>query len=223
GASDFTGAPAVAATEPVGQLRARWRAPSGAALDVQGARTVLDATPLLLRNRVVRAEGAAQRERLVALGVRARASARVGTPSSGGDRNRRTALGAALARAAGPLGDLSAGVQTIAFDHPTTRGYFAAERVLLADVGTYLERESARGVTVVLDAGVGAQRVRRFGEGTSPWEGTGRLWGQLALPVGVGRALLVEVDAYDGGAGRVGPGAGRWRWFSAAVGARWAI
>src|SRR5439155_15975299 len=64
---------AAATLTPTGQLRARWRDPMGGpAVDLRARRSVIDASPLLVTNRVVRTEVGAMVEWPVARGLKLR-------------------------------------------------------------------------------------------------------------------------------------------------------
>ncbi|GLC23958.1 tetratricopeptide repeat protein [Roseisolibacter agri] len=209
---------------PVGSARVQWRAPAGGPqLDVRAGRALLDATPLLARNGVVRSDAAVQGEVPVVRGLRARAMGRVSGFTARGERATRTTLGGALVHLVEGWGELSLGGQRLGFDHASTLGFFAPQRADVTEVGAYVERESARGVALALDLGAGAQRVTPFGEATGRWTAAARAWAQLLVPVGPGRALRAELDAYDGGVAREGTPGSRWRSAAGTLGMRWAL
>jgi hypothetical protein len=218
----------VDATLPVGSARLRWRAASGGpALDARATHALLDATPLLARTRVTRDEGALQAETpLGVAGLRARAQGRLAHFASAAAPDSsafRTVVVAALVRPVRGWGELQLGGQRIAFDRRTRLGFFAPRRAAVAEVAAFVERESAGGVAVTLDAGAGAQRVEEFGMPPGRWASAARLWAQVLMPVGAGRFLRAELDAYDGGVAQEGAPTGRWRSTAATLGMRWAI
>jgi tetratricopeptide (TPR) repeat protein len=213
---------AVSSAEPIGSIRARWRAPAGGPLaEVRAGRALLDATPLLARNRVTRDEVAAQLEVPLASFARVRALGRAAQLHATGEDNQRTLLGGALVRPIAGWGEIALGGQRMAFDKPTTRGYFAVEHAELAELSAYIERESDAGVTLALDLGAGAQRVTPFSAATRKWEPALRAWTQLDVPIGLARSLRAELDLYDGGVAQDASAASatsHWRWASLSLG-----
>jgi hypothetical protein len=210
------------ATIPTGQVRVRWRGPAqGPAIDLRVGRSLLDATPLLVRNRVTRDEAAVQLELPLANVVRLRGTGRAAQIDADGESNERSLVGGALVRPINGWGEIALGGQRIAFTRPTTRGYFAPEHAELAELSSYLERESESGVTLALDLGAGAQRVAPFGEAVRDWQPALRAWSQLEVPVGVARSIRAELDLYDGGVGQdavAASSAAHWRWASLSLG-----
>lgn len=210
---------AVSFSTPTVSARARWRAPGdGHALDVRASRALLDATPLLARNRVTRNEAAVQGETPLVLGLRARGQGRVGRYDAAGESNTRTVIAGAMIRPVAGWGEVAAVMQRIGYRNATTRGYFAPRAANVAEAAVYLERESARGVVLSVDAGVGAQRVAEFGAAMGGWTSAVRGWTRLDVPIGVAHSLRAELDAYDGGVAREAASAGRWRWTSLSLG-----
>jgi tetratricopeptide (TPR) repeat protein len=214
----------VAQTVPIGSVRARWRgAADGPVAELRVARTLLDATPLLVRNRVTRDEIAAQFEVPLASVARVRAIGRAARLEASGEENQRTLLGGALVRPVAGWGEIGLGGQRVAFTKPTTRGYFAVQHAELAELSSYIERESDAGVTLALDLGAGAQRITPFGQATRAWEPALRVWSQLDVPVGPARAVRAELDVYDGGVAQDASAASssaHWRWGSLSLGMR---
>lgn len=209
--------------------RLRWRAPDGATIvDVRAGRAPLEATPALLANRVVRADAGITLERAVAGPVRVRALAQGAryderlhaAADTSAATNARTTLGG------GPVVDVADGVQLgvsvlrSRWRHATTAGYFAPATADLAEVGMYLERElGAAGATLAVDAGAGAQRLQPFGDVMGAWRPAGRLWAQLAVPLG--RATLTsEVDVYRSQLGGEAATTASWSSASGAVALR---
>lgn len=213
----------VTTTTPTANLRLRWRSVAGGpAFDVRASRVLLDATPELLANRVVRTEVSAATDVPLVAGFRARASARGGQLTTSAERaNTRTLLGASLVRPLPRWGDLAVNVQRVKVARATTQGYFAPRSADIAELGTYVERESEGGVLLAIDAGVGVQRMQAFTDAAvSSWQPAARLWSHLDVPLG--RALLLrgEVDLYDGGVAREAAATTHWRWLSASLGVR---
>jgi hypothetical protein len=229
GASRVTGADLgtatpIAETVPIGSVRVRWRAPAGGPLaEVRAGRSLLDATPLLARNRVTRDEIAAHLEVPLATIARIRASGRTARLQASGEDNQRTLIGGAMVRPLTGWGEIAVGGQRMSFTKPTTRGYFAVEHAELAEMSAYIERESDAGVTLALDLGAGGQRVTPFGQAARKWEPALRAWSQLDVPFGVARSVRAELDVYDGGVAQDASAASAtayWRWASLSLGMR---
>jgi hypothetical protein len=220
----------IGATRPAGEAtghgRMRWRAADGATIvDLRAGHAPLAATPALLANRVVRTDVGATVERALAGRLRLRTTAQgasyaertgVAAPSNG-----RTSLGG------GPVVDLPGGMQMSLvgtrsrWRRPTSAGYFAPRHADLAEVGMYLERESAgpRPITVAVDAGAGVQRLEPFGAPAGAWGPAGRLWAQLAIPVGPVQ-LTPELDLFRSQLGGEAATSGRWSASSLSLGVR---
>ncbi len=210
-------------TTPTGFVRLRWRGVAGGpSLDVRAARTVLDATPELLANRVVRTEGGVAVDLPLVAGFRGRAQGRAAAINTREEpENTRTTFGGALVRPVGNWGDIALNAQRIRVARATTQGYFAPRSADIAEVSTYVERESERGVVLAIDAGVGMQRMQAFdAAATSTWQPAARLWSHLDVPLARTFLLRTEVDLYDGGVARDAATAAHWRWISASLGVR---
>ena len=67
----------------------------------------------------------------------------------------------------------------------------------MVEAGTYAELESANGVRLSLDAGVGAQQVTDWGVPVGPWGPAYRTWTELALPLAAGSELRLALESYD--------------------------
>ena len=214
-------APRVNDVVPTGELRVEWRHPDVATLAFRAGRTVVVASPLLVQNQVVRDEIGGRADITLAGPLRLRALGRTTRISAVDDRNGRTLVGAG-AVLAGARGELSATVQRLRYDHPTTSGYFAPQAANIAEVGTYVERESDSGLRVALDLGVGAQQVTDWGAAPGSWSPAYRAWSELALPVATGRELRLELEAYDSRIGEIA-GTGHWRYLSVSLGLHWVL
>ncbi len=181
---------------PTGQLQARWRVPGGGPiLDFRARRDLLDATPLLAANRVLRTELGASVELPVARVFKLRAIGRSVALSDSAEVNHRTTLAGMVALPVMPSVELSAQFHTIRFAHPTTAGYFAPRLVQIAQAGSYLEFETADGILMVFDIGAGVQRVAEQGAAIGPWGRALRLYSLIVVPLAVGRDLRLEIDS----------------------------
>jgi tetratricopeptide (TPR) repeat protein len=192
----------------VGSMRAVLRQPGGrSSVDVRATRMLLDATPVLAINRVVRNEVAGRADIGVLSRVKLRAGARAGSYNSAGDNNTRISLLGGLAVAATSAVEVSGVFQRLTFDHATTSGYFTPQVAQLAEAGTYAEFESESGTVFALDAGAGAQRLQEFGGSMGKWEPSYRLFASLDVPMRPGSAVHFELDSYDSRLGSDAPSA----------------
>ncbi len=215
-----------ATTIPTGQLRARWRVPgAGPIVDLRGRRDVLDATPLLAANRVLRTELGATVELPIARVFRLRGISRTMALSDSAEVNHRTTLVGMLAVPVTPSVEVSAQFHTIRFAHPTTAGYFAPRLVQVAQAGSYLEFETAQGLLMVFDIGAGVQRVAEQGAAIGPWGRALRLYSLIVVPLAVGRDLRLEFDGEQSAFANelATAGGAQWRYASAALSLRWAL
>jgi hypothetical protein len=159
-------------------------------------------TPLLVANRVTRTEAAATLEHALAGPLRVRALARVATltDATASPANVRTVVGGGPVFAGGEGWQLGLLASRLATRRPTAAGYAAPRTVDGLELGAYMERETLGSLPVrlVLDAGLGPQRVVEHGAppDSAQWAPAGRVWGELAVPVGRLVEALVEVDVY---------------------------
>ena len=223
---------------PTGELRVAWRQ-SGTANNVnaRASRTLVSASPLLLRNGVVREEVAARADREVTRAFRRRGLARVARITATTETNRRTLLGGGVVLG-GNLGEISATVQQIGFAQPSSSGYFAPRSTRVAELGAYGETETASGLRVTVDVGVGGQQASSWGVSERPrgappffqapvsdagWSAAYRAWTELAFSLAPGRELRLELEAYDARIGSELAPNGKWSYGSAALSIRWAL
>jgi tetratricopeptide (TPR) repeat protein len=209
----------------VGSVRGVLRQAGGrSSLDLRATRTLLDATPVLAINRVVRNEFAGRADIGVLPRVKLRAGARAGSYNATGDNNTRISLLGGLAIAATNAVEVSGVFQRLKFDHATTSGYFAPEVAQLAELGTYAEFESENGTVFALDAGAGAQRLQEFATAMGKWEPSYRLFASLDIPMKPGSAIRFELDSYDSRLGSDAPSAtSSWRSVSLSAALRLAL
>jgi tetratricopeptide (TPR) repeat protein len=209
----------------VGAVRGILRQPGGrSSLDLRVTRTLLDATPVLAINRVVRNEFAGRADIGILPRVKVRAGARAGSYSATADNNTRVSLLGGLALAATDAIEVSGVFQRLTFDHATTSGYFAPEAAQLAELGTYAEFESDNGTVFALDAGAGAQRIQEFATAMGKWEPSYRLFASLDIPMKPGSAVHLELDSYDSRLGSDAPSASSsWRSVSLSAALRLAL
>ena len=208
-----------------GALRGVLRKPGGqTSLDFRLTRTLLDATPVLVINRVVRSEAAARGDLEVFPKVKLRAGARAGSYNATGDDNTRVSLLGGIAIAALKGGEVSGVFQRLAFSRPTTSGYFAPKVAQLAEVGSYAEFESENGTVLAVDVGAGAQRLQEFEAAMGDWKPSFRLFASLDIPFRAASAIHFELDSYDSRLGSDAPSsASSWKSASLSASVRLAL
>ena len=209
---------------PVGQLRARWRAPgAGPALDLRAQRSLLDASPLLVANRVVRTELRALVELPVAGVLKLRGIGRAAALSDSAEVNHRTTVEGVVAFPVTPSVELSGQIHEIRYAHASGAGYFAPRLAQVVEAGSYVEFETARSVLVAVDVGVGALRVAEQGARIGPWRRSLRLYSLIVVPLAPGRDLRLELEGEDSGVANEAATTAQWRYGSAALSLRWAL
>lgn len=216
--------PEPASVIPTGQLRARWRAPQArAAVDLRAQRSVLDATPLLLTNHVVRTEAGGILELPIARSLSVRGIGRLAALSDSAEVNHRTAVGGVLAVALTPALEISGQVHQVHFAHPTEAGYFAPRLAQVAEVGSYFEIETPGSALFACDLGVGAQRVAEQGAPVGPWRRAFHLYALVSVRLAPGRELRLEVEGEDSPVAHEAATTAPWRYGSAGLSLRWAM
>ncbi|HEX9487529.1 MAG TPA: tetratricopeptide repeat protein [Gemmatimonadales bacterium] len=209
---------------PTGQLRARWRDPMGGpAVDLRARRNVIDASPLLVTNRVVRTEIGAIIEVPVASGLKLRGIGRTAALSSSFDLNHRTTFAGVAAVAVTPSLEVSGQVHEIRYSRPSSAGYFAPRLIQIAQVGSYIELETARSFVLAFDLGAGVQRVAQQGAALGPWRRALRFYSLIAVPLAPGRELRFELDGDDSGVATESATTAQWRYVSMQLSLRVAL
>jgi hypothetical protein len=209
---------------PVGSARLRWRTPGDAvAVDLRAGRQLLDASPYLVAQGVLRDEASLSLDLRLAGPMRVRGFGKLGRVHNADESNGRQIVGGALAYVPGDY-ELSLRAQTLRYDTATVLAYFSPRQVQTAELGTYLERETNRGITVALDLGAGAQRVTEWSSVAPGWSPALHGWTQVDVPINDIFALGTELEAYDSRVGSDGRaptvGASRWRYASGSVSLR---
>ncbi|HMH82612.1 MAG TPA: tetratricopeptide repeat protein [Gemmatimonadales bacterium] len=209
---------------PTGQLRARWRDPlGGPAVDLRARRNAIDASPLLVTNRVVRTEIGAIVELPVARGLKLRGIGRTAALTSSFDVNHRTTLAGVVAVAVTPSVEVSAQMHEIRHSRPSSAGYFAPRLIQIAQAGSYIELETARSIVFAFDLGIGAQRAAQQGAAVGPWRRALRLYSLIAVPLAPGRELRFELDGDDSGVAMESATTAQWRYVSMQLSLRVAL
>ena len=209
----------------VGSFRGVLKKPGGGtSLDVRLTRTLLDATPVLVINRVVRSEAAARADLEVIPRVKIRGGAKAGSYDATGDGNTRLSLLGGIAVAALKGGEVSAVFQRLTFSRPTTSGYFAPRMAELGELGSYAEFESENGTVLAVDVGAGVQRLQEFNADMGEWKPSFRLFASLDIPLRRASAVHFELDSYDSRLGSDAPSsASSWRYASLSASVRLAL
>jgi len=214
-------APAPIAT---GELRARWHAPGdGPALDLRARRAVLDASPVLVANGVVRTELGGMLQLPVGGGLKVRGIGRTATLSDSAEVNHRTSVAGVVAYAATPAVELSGQFRQISYAHATSAGYFAPRLAQLVEAGSYFELDTPASGFVAVELGLGVQRVAEQGASVGKWRRAFSLYTLINWPLAPGRDLRLEVDVEDSPAASQTAAAGSWRYASAVLSLRWAL
>ena len=214
-----TGTNSISESFPVGNARLQWRKPGNAiAMDVRASRQLLDASPYLVAQGVLRDEASLSLDLRLAGPLRVRGFGKLDDIHNADESNGRQVFGGALVVAPSAF-ELSLRAQTMRYDTATTLAYFAPRSVQTVELGTYFERETDRGVTVAMDLGGGAQQVADWSSAVAAWSPTFHGWTQIVVPLNDALALGTEIEAYDsliGGEvrGPATPGS-RWRYASA--------
>lgn len=209
---------------PVGSARIQWRKPSNAiAVDVRASRQLLDASPYLVAQGVLRDEASVSLDLRLIGPVRARSFARIGSVHNADESNGRQIFGGALVVVPSAY-EISLRAQTMRYDSETALAYFSPRQVQTVELGAYFERETDRGVTIAADLGGGAQQVAEWASAAAGWSPTFHGWTQLVVPLNDTFALGTEIETYDS---RVGSDAraptvpaARWRYASAILSLR---
>jgi hypothetical protein len=209
---------------PVGNARLVWRKPGDAlAVDVRVGRQLLDASPYLVAQGVLRDEASLSLDLRLAGPMRVRGFGKLGRVHNADESNGRQIFGGALAYVPGAY-EISLRAQTMRYDTATALAYFSPRRVQTAELGTYFERETDRGITIAMDLGAGAQQVAEWSSVSPGWSPAFHAWTQVVVPLNGTFALGTEIEAYDS---RVGSdaraptvGAARWRYASGIVSLR---
>ncbi|MBI4460118.1 MAG: tetratricopeptide repeat protein [Acidobacteria bacterium] len=218
---DENGLPRPAALSPTADVLARFSAPGGAArLDARFNRTLLDATPALVANRVIRNEFRIRPDFTVARRLHLRAVGGIGSIRGAGERNSRYTAGGGAGWNIRPAVELSANYAQIHYPRPSRAGYFAPDRIHSVEGGSYMEFESSAAL-VALDLGAGAERLQEHGAVSGPWRASLRGYALLSFPLRAGRELRFEIEGYDTQAGPVVAPTAGWKYGSAAVSFRW--
>lgn len=209
---------------PTGEVRARWRAPaSRLGVDLRADRGVVDASPLLVANHVIRTQYSGLLSLPVAGPFTLRAIGKTATLSDSFEVNHKTTLSGVMAVAVAPSAELSAQFHQIHYDHLSGSGYFAPWQLQVAEAGTYFEIETPGSLVLAIDGGAGVQRVAKQRHLFGPWTAAFRLYATLDAPLAPGRDFRLELDGEDSQVATTATTSGQWRYGSVIASLRWAL
>jgi tetratricopeptide (TPR) repeat protein len=187
-----------ATNQPLGRLGLRWRrSADGPALELRLTQNPLIATPELVAQPVELTEIKGSFETPLAGSWRARASGERGRLDATTDVNHRSSYQLGPIYRWRPVADFGLLFSEQDYQHPSAAGYFAPQRAQAIELGTYLEYDRLWPMTFALDAGVGQQRVERFGETMGDWIWTDRLWALVSWALKPGVRLELELEHND--------------------------
>jgi hypothetical protein len=210
---------------PVGALRLRWHSPEspwGGELRLR--RTSLLASPSLIREPVTLEDARMRLDFPLGRSTSIRTSGRAGIlTSSDAEENVRTGF------SVGPVWRIGGGVESfvqysqLGNRHPSQAGYFSPRSIQAVEFGTYAEFYPGD-LTIILDAGLGPERITPHEGVRGGWKRASRVWGSVQMPILGALSIGVELDFYDTrlGAARSGEGEQWWQ-AGAATYLAWAL
>jgi len=138
--------------------------------------------------------------------------------------NRRLDGSAALVLPLGAASELSARYQAVTYGHESSAGYFAPRVAETMEGTAYLDLGGDGPLSVAADLGAGVQRTALQGENVGQWKPAFRAWTYSSLTLAPGRALWLELEAYDAPFAPLGVAAApSWRYISLTTGLRWSL
>jgi tetratricopeptide (TPR) repeat protein len=204
-------------------VRARVTAPGNAArLDLRLNRRLMDATPTLLTNRVVRNEVQLRPDLALSRQFRVHGVGGAALIEGNGGRNHRYIVGAGPGWKPLHAMELSANLTQSSYDHASQAGYFAPKQLQSIEGATYIEVEHEP-TLLVLDLGGGVERFKENGSGFGHWGPAFRGYALLSFQLQPGRELRFEIDSYNTHAGPVVVPTPGWKYGSVTTSFRWAI
>lgn len=200
-------------TRPEITARVRRRpAAGGAIVDVRALHGPVDVTPQLALDELTRSQVAAAIDVPVAGRLRLRSAGRLAAMTRSDEQNLGTRYGMGLAVRLADAIHVSGQTYQARYRQPAA-GYFAPARADTVEAGLDVDREwGAFGVG--LDAGAGAQRVRKHGYAMGGWRPVLRAWAVASWSMRPGRALVVEAETYDTQVSDAVVAAEHWRYAS---------
>jgi hypothetical protein len=197
GTEAVTGSQDAASLTPTANMRLRWRAPeNGHRFEARFDRTLLDSTPTLLANEVVRNQLKFRPDLALSRRLRLYADASGSLLTGRGHRNVRNSLGTGVGWSLNSEIVLSANRSVIGYRRASRVGYFAPQRIETYDFGSYMDFEGSK-LVMAFDFGGGVERLRKHGEPFGAWRRAFRGYAYFSYPVQPGRFFNVELEAYN--------------------------
>jgi len=208
---------------PTASVRARFGSAADIArLDLRLNRNLMDATPALLANRVVRNEVQIRPDFALSRYFRMRGLAGGAIIDGRGERNRRHTVGAGPVWKPARVLELSANLTQSRYQHASNVGYFAPQQIQSVDAGAYIELDGEN-VLLAMDLGGGVERFREHGAAFASWAPAFRAYTLLSFRLQPGRELRFEFDGYNTQAGiALAPSPG-WKSASISGALRWSL
>ena len=223
GKHPVTGAQSDAKFIGTAQVRARATAPGNKGrFDAQFQRTLLDSTPLLVANQIIRNELRFRPEVSVTRQLRLRGVAGGAWIRGGGEKNTRSIAGGGVGWGITPAMEVNANYAQIRYTNSSRAGYFAPDKIHALDFGSYMEFEGDA-TLVALDFGAGAERIKEHGAVFGSWSPALRAYVLVSYRFHTGSEFRLEVEGYDTQAAAIAATSSGWRYGSAAVTFRLAI
>jgi len=211
-------------TTPVARLRFRYRpAPTGTSVDLRAERSLVDASRMLLSDRLLRDELAVRLETPSLGALRLRGGGRFARLKGDKENNRRTGFNAALVAQAAPAAEIAFSLHRTGYGRPSVAGFFAPRRLDVVEIGSYLELEGNGPFYLDLDAGAGFQRTAKHGERLSRWQPSWRVWSIIGCRLAPGRDLCLTLDVYHGRVGMETATVTDWQWVAGDLSFSWAF
>ncbi len=233
-----------ARTVPVGQTQLRWAAGvRGVSADVRLRHAPVTSVYSLVALETMLTEARGLLDVPLFAGLKLRANGQVGSietstlapigpvrPGRGNqqqflavvEKNQRAGFGGGLVLPYAPVAEAALTGYRLQYEQAGNGQYFAPEHIDVLELGTYAEIYRFDPLTIAVDAGIGAQRAKAFGQPEGGLEPTYRLWSLVTLPVGRYVDLNAEIDYYNSQLSTVATSAG-WSSFAAGISLRWLI
>jgi hypothetical protein len=183
---------------------------------------MLDTTPLLTANRVVRDEIVLRPDIAVGNRFRLRSVGGIGRMTGGGERNTRDRVGGGIAWKMTPGIELSTQFTQVRYQRSSNAGYFAPARLHTLDIGSYMEFERER-TLISIDFGAGAERFKEHGSRFGAWRPALRGYGLVAFRLKPDRELRFELEGYNTHAGAYAAPSSSWKYGSVSASFRWTL
>jgi tetratricopeptide (TPR) repeat protein len=191
-------------------------------LELRFNRILLDATPFLVSNSIVRNEIVIRPDAAIVHKLRLKGTGSMAWIEGGGETNQRSILGGGLGWTLSSSSELSVNVVQLQYARPAPAGYFAPQKVQAMEAAWYFELEFDP-FSLALDLGAGVERLMDHALAFGPWRPSLRGYAFLSYNLQPGRDLRLELDSYSTQAGSVIAPTPGWRSFSLVASVRWAV